>query len=288
MNRHPVEYQEATVVAQIKKGMSITEALQKSTAYKPQVVKSLENEFVKIYSWVVDFFRLQPNDYFKIIYELKVVKGEPVSVEKIKAAYFSHNKRDYYAFYFPIQKGQDYYDEKGNSLKRFFLSAPIEYTRISSGYTSRRFHPVQKVWKAHLGTDYAAPTGTPIWTTADGTVTEAGFTAGNGLYVKIYHNKTYQTQYLHMSRIAKGIQVGKRVKQGEIIGYVGSTGLASGPHVCYRFWKNGVQIDGRKERFTAQNSNNVAANPLFLQIKENLTQTLDSLTIASYKEIKER
>ncbi|HEY8934938.1 MAG TPA: M23 family metallopeptidase, partial [Cyclobacteriaceae bacterium] len=126
------------------------------------------------------------------------------------------------------------------------LKYPIEFTRISSRYTMNRFHPVQKRWKAHLGTDFAAPTGTPIRTVGDGYVEEAQFKYNNGNYVKIKHNGTYTTQYLHMSRIAAGIHAGMRVRQGETIGYVGSTGLATGPHLCYRFWRNGVQVDALK------------------------------------------
>ena len=142
----------------------------------------------------------------------------------------------------------NWYDEKGNSLKRMFLKAPLKFSRISSAYTLKRFHPVLKVFKAHLGTDYAAPTGTPILSVADGVVTDAKYNMNNGNYVKIKHNATYTTQYLHMSRIAAGMRPGKRVRQGDVIGFVGSTGLATGPHLCFRFWKNGVQVDPKKEK----------------------------------------
>ncbi|MBK7956789.1 MAG: M23 family metallopeptidase [Bacteroidetes bacterium] len=131
-----------------------------------------------------------------------------------------------------------------------FLKAPLKFDRISSRFTRQRFHPVQKVWKAHLGTDFAAPKGTPIMATADGVVQEARFKVFNGNFVKIKHNATYTTQYLHMSRIGKGMRPGARVSQGQVIGYVGATGLASGPHVCYRFWKNGVQVDALKQNVT--------------------------------------
>src|SRR5699024_6844047 len=137
-------------------------------------------------------------------------------------------------------------DEDANSLQNFFLKAPVEYTRISSRYTPKRFHPVQKRWKAHLGTDYAAPTGTPIHSTADGVITVSGYNQYNGNYVKVKHNSKYTTQYLHMSK--RKARVGQRVKQGEVIGYVGQTGLATGPHVCYRFWVNGKQEDPYKQK----------------------------------------
>jgi murein DD-endopeptidase MepM/ murein hydrolase activator NlpD len=150
---------------------------------------------------------------------------------------------DFWGFYFDQDSLGSFYDENGNSLQKAFLQAPVKFSRISSRYSKRRFHPVQKRYKAHLGTDYAAPHGTPIRSTGDGTVIAAGYTGGNGNYVKIRHNSIYTTQYLHMSKFAKGMKAGKAVKQGEVIGYVGSTGLATGPHVCYRFWKNGVQVD---------------------------------------------
>jgi murein DD-endopeptidase MepM/ murein hydrolase activator NlpD len=151
-----------------------------------------------------------------------------------------------YAYPFDQGNGLDYFDEEGKSLRKALLKYPIEFTRISSRYTMNRFHPVQKRWKAHLGTDFAAPTGTPIRSVGDGLVEEAQYKSNNGNYVKVRHNATYTTQYLHMSRIASGVKAGTRVKQGQVIGYVGSTGLATGPHLCYRFWKNGVQVDALK------------------------------------------
>ncbi|MBL0308540.1 MAG: M23 family metallopeptidase [Bacteroidetes bacterium] len=135
-------------------------------------------------------------------------------------------------------------------MKKQFLKAPVKFSRISSKFSMKRFHPVTKAWKAHLGTDYAAPYGTPIFATADGVIEDACFKVYNGNYVKIRHNGKFKTQYLHMSKIAKGVRSGARVKQGEVIGYVGSTGLATGPHVCYRFWKDGAQVDPLKQKLT--------------------------------------
>ncbi|NVK49477.1 MAG: peptidoglycan DD-metalloendopeptidase family protein, partial [Cyclobacteriaceae bacterium] len=147
------------------------------------------------------------------------------------------------------QNGEfNFFDQEGNSLKKAFLRDPLKYSRISSRYNLNRFHPVQKRYKPHLGTDYAAPRGTEIRTVGDGTVVEAGYSRGNGNYVKIKHNSTYTTQYLHMSKIGSGIKKGTRVKQGQVIGYVGSTGLATGPHLCFRFWKHGKQVDWLKEK----------------------------------------
>jgi murein DD-endopeptidase MepM/ murein hydrolase activator NlpD len=165
---------------------------------------------------------------------------------------FNSGGSDNYAFYYEkdgTHEG-DYYDDKASSMKKQFLKSPVKFSRISSSYTKRRFHPVTKVWKAHLGTDYAAAYGTPILATADGIVEDARFKVYNGNYVKIRHNGQYKTQYLHMSKIAKGIRSGVRVKQGDVIGYVGSTGLATGPHVCYRFWKDGKQVDPRHQKLT--------------------------------------
>lgn len=206
----------------------------------------LVNEMVDVFGWQIDFFRVQKNDKFKVIYEELSVKGEPIGVGKILGAWFEHFNNPYYAVYFDQGAGEDYFDEEGNSLRKAFLRAPLEYTRISSRYTGRRYHPVQKRYKAHLGTDYAAPRGTPIRAVGDGIILQARYGKYNGNYVKLKHNSTYTTQYLHMSKIASGIRAGTKVKQGQVIGYVGSTGLATGPHLCYRFWKNGQQVDALK------------------------------------------
>ena len=204
----------------------------------------------EVYAWTIDFFRIQAGDRFEVIFEESYVDDTVfVGTGKILAARFLHNGKSFYAFKYQNEDGsvQGYYDQEGEGMKRMFLKAPLEFARITSRYTMQRFHPVQKRWKAHLGTDYAAPTGTPILATASGTVIAAAYTSANGNYVKIKHNGTYTTQYLHMSRIGKGIRNGSRVEQGQVIGYVGSTGLATGPHVCYRFWKNGKQVDPLRE-----------------------------------------
>ena len=205
----------------------------------------------EIYPWTIDFFRLTTGDKFKVIYDAKYVDGEFIGVGKVHAALFHSNGEDYYAIAFNEVGGfEDYFDENGKNLRKFFLKAPVSFTRISSRFTRKRKHPVTGRWKGHFGTDFAAPIGTPIYSTADGIVVEASYTRYNGYYVKIKHNATYTTQYLHMDKSTKrlwsknGIKKGKRVKQGvDIIGYVGRTGQATGPHVCYRFWKNGKQVD---------------------------------------------
>tara|TARA_R110000868_G_scaffold15156_7_gene69474 strand:- start:774 stop:2093 length:1320 start_codon:yes stop_codon:yes gene_type:complete len=202
-------------------------------------------ELSKVYAWTIDFFRIQPGDYFKLVYEERFINDTvSVGIGRILAADFNHNGRSFYSFYYDNDSTyRDYFDEKGRSLRKAFLKAPLDFFRISSRFNRNRFHPVLKRVKPHLGTDYAAPHGTPIMSTADGEVIAAAYTRGNGNYVKVRHNSTYTTQYLHMSKFAKGIKKGSRVRQGDVIGYIGSTGLATGPHVCYRFWVNGQQVD---------------------------------------------
>jgi len=204
---------------------------------------SLAAKLEDIYAWSVDFFRLQKGDFFKVLYEEAFVDGESLGVSRILGAQFHHAEKDFFAVEFVQDSVPDYFDEAGNSLRKAFLKAPLRYSRISSRFSYRRFHPVLKRYRAHLGVDYAAPRGTPIYAVGDGVVTHATYKKNNGRYVKIQHNTMYATQYLHMSRFAKGMRPGKFVKQGEVIGYVGSTGLATGPHVCFRFWKNGKQIN---------------------------------------------
>ena len=209
------------------------------------VEAALANRITKVFSWSIDFFKLKKGDRYGLIFTERFINGKTYDgVENLEAAFFEYKGKIIYAF--PFEKDTlsgkiEYYDDEGKTLKNFFLKSPIKFSRITSRFTMNRFHPVQHTWKAHKGTDYAAPTGTPISTTASGVVEATGYTAGNGNFVKVKHNGTYSTQYLHMSRIL--VRRGQRVTQGQKIGLVGSTGLASGPHVCYRFWKNGIQVD---------------------------------------------
>jgi murein DD-endopeptidase MepM/ murein hydrolase activator NlpD len=244
----------------------------------------LTNRFVDIFGWQVDFQRLQKNDKFKLIYEEDQVEGKSVGIKEITAIYFEHFGNNYYAFPFDQGEGKDYFDEEGKSLRKALLKYPIEFTRISSRYNLNRFHPVQKRWKAHLGTDFAAPTGTPIRTVGDGIVLEAQYKSNNGNYVKIKHNGTYTTQYLHMSRIAAGVRAGTRVRQGETIGYVGSTGLASGPHLCYRFWRNGVQVDALRVELPPSQPVKKEFIPQFDVVKQQLMQRLDQILFPEQSE----
>ena len=244
----------------------------------------LTNRFVDIFGWQVDFQRLQAGDKFKLIYEEQQVEGITIGVSKINGIYFEHFNHPYYAFPFDQGDGVDYFDEEGKSLRKALLKYPIEFTRISSRYNKNRVHPVQKRWKAHLGTDFAAPRGTPIRSVGDGIVLEARYKSNNGNYVKIRHNATYTTQYLHMSKIASGLNPGDRVRQGQTIGYVGSTGLATGPHLCYRFWKNGVQVDALRVELPASQPVKEDHRMSFATVKEELIQKLNIIPFPSEEE----
>jgi murein DD-endopeptidase MepM/ murein hydrolase activator NlpD len=230
----------------------------------------------EVYAWSIDFYRIQRNDRFQVIFEERQIDGESVGVGRIIAARFNHFGQDYNAFYYEQDALGDFFDEEGNSLRKAFLRAPLEYTRISSRYNLRRVHPVTGGVRAHLGTDYAAPTGTPIRSVGDGVVTEARFTRGNGNYVKVRHNSTYETQYLHMSRFAQGMRPGTRVKQGQVIGYVGQTGLATGPHLCFRFWKNGRQVDPYAQQLPSANPITDDHRQAFDRLRDRLVAQLDS------------
>jgi murein DD-endopeptidase MepM/ murein hydrolase activator NlpD len=208
---------------------------------------NLANEMSEIYAWTIDFFGLQKEDAFSLIYERKYVEDIYLGLGRVFAASFVHKKDTIYAFYFEQNGEGDYFDEKGNSLQRTFLKAPLRYSRISSGFSNSRLHPVLKIRRPHHGIDYAAPSGTPVYTVGDGEVIKKGYQKnGGGNYIKIKHNGTYSTTYMHLKGFAKGMVVGKRVKQGDLIGYVGSTGLATGPHLDFRFYRNGQAVNPLK------------------------------------------
>jgi len=211
----------------------------------------LAHEMSDIYAWTIDFFHLQKGDSFKLIYEEKFINDTiPVGIGNIKAAYFVHKDKPMYAFNFVTDSTKnlnDYYDENAKTLRRQFLKAPLKFSRISSRYNlRRRIKLYGNRVRAHKGTDFAANVGTPIMSTANGTVIESRYRGGNGNYVKIRHNSVYTTQYLHMKK--RAVKKGDYVKQGDVIGYVGMTGNTSGPHVCYRFWKNGKQVDPFRQK----------------------------------------
>ncbi len=256
----------------------ITSSLYETLTEK-NVSEKLAMKLSEVFAWQIDFYRIQKGDSFKVIFEEQFVEGEFIGVGSIIAAEFTHRKTPFYAFYFEQNGRGEYFDEEGKSLRKTFLKAPLKFSRISSSFSRKRFHPVLKRYKPHLGTDYAAPTGTPILAVGDGIIVEAGYKRNNGNYVKIKHNSVYTTQYLHMSKIGRGMKRGKFVKQGDVIGYVGSTGLATGPHVCFRFWKNGKQVNHRKEKFPS--SHPVAASKLeeYSNIMHQLKTEVDAIKI---------
>ena len=211
---------------------------------------NVTNNLSEVYAWTIDFFRLQKGDRFKVIYKEKYINDSIYAgAGPIESAFFEHNGRPIYAFAYEsdsLHNVVDYYDEEANNLRRTFLRAPVKFSRISSKYNlKRRIKFYGYKLRPHKGTDYAAPIGTPIMATADGTVTESTRRGGNGKYVKIRHNGTYSTQYLHMK--SQKVKKGEFVRQGDVIGWIGMTGNTGGPHVCYRFWRNGKQVDPLKE-----------------------------------------
>ena len=231
----------------------------------------------EIYAWTIDFFKIQEGDAFKVYYENNYIDGEYIGIGRILAAEFTHKNQKFYSFYYKENENYgEYFDESGRTLRKAFLKAPLDFYRISSRYSRNRKHPVTGQWKGHFGTDYAAPKGTPIMTTANGTIVTASFTRNNGNYVKVRHNGTYSTQYLHMSKIKRGIKKGVYVKQGDIIGYVGSTGLATGPHVCYRFWKNGKQVDPYKQKLPPGDPIRKENKSEYMFVKDSLMNILNS------------
>lgn len=255
------------------------------TLSRNQVNAALASQLANIYKYSIDFFKIQKGDKFAVTIQEKFSEtGKNMGIEKIEASYFEYKGKKIYAFPYkinPNQKNVEYYNEIASGAKNMFLKAPLDYFRISSKFAGRRFHPVQLRWKAHNGTDYAAPHGTPIKTTATGVVEQTGYTAGNGNFVKVKHTSNLSTQYLHLSKIL--VRRGQRVNQGQIIGKVGSTGLATGPHVCYRFWKNGVQVDPLKLKLPVIQPMTPAQKQKYLATIAPLKSELDQATAIQSK-----
>ena len=235
-----------------------------------------------IYAWTIDFFRLAKGDKFKVIYTQAFIDDTiPVAITKVKAAYFVHKGIERYAFEYETDsiKGIiEYLDQDAKNLRRAFLQSPIKFGRISSRYNLRRRIALygNRV-RPHKGTDFAAPVGTPILSTANGTVTDVSYTRANGRYVKVKHNNTYTTQYLHMQRA--NVKVGQLVEQGDVIGFVGMTGYTSGPHVCYRFWKNGLEVDPFKQKLPEAKPINESLKKKYFSDIVSIKSKLDSIVI---------
>lgn len=227
----------------------------------------------------VDFFHIQKGDEYKLIFERKYVEGKPMGVKRLIAASYKSGNNEYNSIRFESQNGEGFFDYEGRPMKKAFLKAPVAYSRISSRFSTNRFHPVLKRNKGHFGTDYAAPCGTPIRAVADGKVTQVSRTSGNGLFVKIKHDKTYETQYLHMSKFGPGMKPGVMVKQGQTIGYVGQTGLATGCHVCFRFWKNGRQVDHLREKMPPPSIMDPGQLPGYFEYRDQIKAQLEKIDV---------
>lgn len=270
--KYPITYKTKVVAGEINGSLSESIA-------NEGVDSGIANMLAKNFAWSIDFFKFQRGDKFALYVTEKYINDSIYAgVEKLHGAYFNYKGKDIYGFPYKSKdrKNVEFFDEEGKQMRTMFLKSPLKYFRITSKFSKRRFHPVQKRYKAHNGTDYAAPHGTPIMTTASGVVIETGYTSANGNYVKVKHNATYTTQYLHMSKIL--VKRGQRVEQGQTIGRVGSTGLATGPHVCYRFWKNGVQVDPLRQNLPTSMPLNASELPIYLKeiqpIKDSLDQKL--------------
>lgn len=230
--RHHTECREVVIVSSLWNAFV-------DAGISPQLAIELSD----IYAWTVDFFGLQQGDRFRVYYTQSFADSVPIDITRVHAATYYHGKDSLSAYYFANDDVAGYFDEQGNSLRKAFLKAPLNYKRISSTFTYHRKHPIFKTVRPHTGVDYAAPIGTPVVSIGDGVVIEKGYKGGGGNTVKIRHNSTYTTAYLHLSKYGKDIQVGKRVAQGDVIGYVGSTGNSTGPHLDFRVWKNGTPIN---------------------------------------------
>ena len=239
-----------------------------------------------IYAWSIDFYGIAKGDSVRVLYEQSYVEDKPLQDFNVKAAIFTNSGKDFYAIPFEQNEKLAYFDEDGNSLQKTFLKAPLKYSRISSGFSNNRFHPVLKRYRAHHGVDYAAPTGTEVHTIGDGVVVKKAYQAnGGGNYVTIKHNSVYTTTYMHLSKFAKGIQPGKRVKQGDVIGYVGSTGLATGPHLDFRVYKNGTPINPLKMSSPPKEPISPENMPRFIQMRDSLVKLLkNNLNVLTFTE----
>ena len=234
----------------------------------------LVNELADVYAWEIDFFGLQPGDCFQLVYSTLEVGGKTAGFGEILTASFTHLGQEELAYAFDQGDGREYFDQTGESLRKTFLKAPLTFSRISSRFSYSRLHPVLKIRRPHLGVDYAAPTGTPVVAVGDGVVLKAGYSGGAGHMIKIKHNSQYTTAYLHLSRYGQGIKPGVLVKQGQVIGYVGSTGLSTGPHLDFRFYKNGKPVDPLKVDPPSAAPIEPDCMPQFVQVRDRLRMTL--------------
>lgn len=241
----------------------------------------LSTKLSEIYAWQIDFFGIQKGDTYKIVFDELYANNKWVGVGAIKAAYFNHMGTDYYAFRYKQDSITEYFDEKGQRLRKAFLKAPLSYRRISSKFSYSRLHPILKRRMPHLGVDYAASLGTPVFAIGDGKVIKANYSGAAGNYVKIKHNGVYTTGYMHLWKFEKGIRLGAYVKQGQLIGYVGSTGRSTGPHLDFRMWKNGQAVDPLKVELPAAEPITEEHKMAFFKNMELFKKALSKIQISS-------
>ena len=272
-NTIPVETRMSAVSGSINSSLA-------ASIMEQGVSQRLVVELANIYAWTIDFYGLRKGDQYKILYENRYIEDEYIGIGKIEAVEFVHRGEVKKAYYFDNGEQGGYYDEEGNSLRRAMMRVPFEYNpRISSSFSHSRMHPILNTRRPHYGTDYAAPTGTPILAAGDGVVTEAQYRGGNGNIVQIKHNSVYRTAYLHMSRFAPGLRPGVNVKQGQVIGYVGQTGLATGPHLCYRLYKNDTPVNSVTYDFPAHEGISDEHIADFLAEVERLDRMMDQILV---------
>ena len=248
---YPDSVQAQNGIKPVQKRLRFAEGIIESSLWESmQVIEAdpmLAVELSEIFAWSIDFFGVQSGDRYKVIYEEAYIDSIAVGIEKIIGAWFHHNGTEFWGIPFTQEGTRSFFDEEGNSLRKAFLKAPLRFSRISSGFSHSRYHPVLKIRRPHHGVDYAAPSGTPVLSVGDGVVTKVGYQRrGGGNYVKIKHNSVYSTTYMHLRGFGKGIKGGVYVKQGDVIGYVGSTGLSTGPHLDFRFYRNGSPVNPLK------------------------------------------
>lgn len=246
----------------------------RAAGVSPLLILSLSD----IYAWTIDFFGLQKGDRFRVLYDEKMCDGEVLAVDTVRYAVFSHGGTDLpMVMYDQKDGGNIWWNEKGESMRKAFLKAPLQYSRISSGFSYARKHPVTRRVQPHTGVDYAAPKGTPVMTIGDGVVTSVKYEGAGGNTVRIRHNSVYSTAYLHLSKYAKGLKAGQRVRQGEVIGYVGSTGRSTGPHLDFRVWKNGSPINPLKMESPPAEPIKETSKPAFEAAAEKYRACIDTI-----------
>lgn len=267
------------VISKRKTAVGVIESSLWNTINDNNLNPNLALDLSEIFAWTVDFFGIEKGDHFTVIYDEQYVDSTTIGIGQIHAAYFNHRRTPFYAFRYEQDSIMSFFDEEGASLRKAFLKAPLKFSRISSRFSNSRMHPILKIRRPHHGVDYAAPTGTPVYALGDGRVTHRAWDSkGGGNYIKIRHNSVHRTVYMHLSGFAKGVRKGVKVTQGQLIGYVGQTGLATGPHLDFRIYKNNRPIDPLKVEAPPVDPIKETELPEYLKHIKPWKQKLDSLT----------